>query len=618
MLSLAPARTPLAGLALIGAGFVAYAVYLGWGETIDDAAISFAYAKHLVEGDGLVLSRGAERVEAYSNFLWLLVMVPVIAVGLDVIVSAKVIGLLLSLATLLLLARIPSQAEARGTGWLDLLAPALTAVALPFALWSVSGMESALQAFLLIFVVMLSIRELNDEDALPWSSLAFFALAITRPEGIVFFIAAVAHRGLLMLLGRRPGVRDVQWLAGFLAPFVIYHIWHYQYFGELVPNTYFAKAESRSVSDVFTYLTSPSDPGFDYVWSFFSSYWLLPLLPLLAISLLGYRQLRTYSLPLLMLIAGVASALFVGGDWMEYHRFLAPLIPLLYLGVQEGLRNGLSYVRRLVGGGDALRWQAYAGAAIAFAVLALAASASATKAKAAHERPFGAPYSIIQLHGESVQRLAQRLEIERPVVLTPDIGAVALNTDISIIDLAGLGDAYIARHSHGPELAEYIFEERRPDIIVIHGVWIPATGLDNDQRLWLDYAPIGLERDYSGNLLAATLVRNDLVLNSGNCPEAVQWERARSLIGQRYTFAGIVVGSSTRAEPQQVTLLHLREAGGAAIAIRAGDKANFLAPPEIAYLQKTVCVTGVVDDLDRTPVIYAGTSRDILLDQSVH
>ena len=55
MHSLVEIRPQLASLALIGGIFVAFAVYLGWGETLDDAAISFAYAKHLVEGDGLGL-----------------------------------------------------------------------------------------------------------------------------------------------------------------------------------------------------------------------------------------------------------------------------------------------------------------------------------------------------------------------------------------------------------------------------------------------------------------------------------------------------------------------------------------------------------------------------------
>ena len=39
----------------------------------DDSFISFRYAKHLTEGQGLVWNPG-ERVEGYTNFLWVLLM----------------------------------------------------------------------------------------------------------------------------------------------------------------------------------------------------------------------------------------------------------------------------------------------------------------------------------------------------------------------------------------------------------------------------------------------------------------------------------------------------------------------------------------------------------------
>ena len=43
---------------------------------IDDAGISFAYSRSFANGDGLVAQPGAERVEGYSNFLWVLVLTP--------------------------------------------------------------------------------------------------------------------------------------------------------------------------------------------------------------------------------------------------------------------------------------------------------------------------------------------------------------------------------------------------------------------------------------------------------------------------------------------------------------------------------------------------------------
>ena len=39
----------------------------------DDSFISFRYARHLAEGHGLVWNSG-ERIEGYTNFLWVLFM----------------------------------------------------------------------------------------------------------------------------------------------------------------------------------------------------------------------------------------------------------------------------------------------------------------------------------------------------------------------------------------------------------------------------------------------------------------------------------------------------------------------------------------------------------------
>ncbi len=49
-------------------------VYLFRDYSIDDAFITFRYAENLVEGHGLVFNPGGKPVEAYSNFLWLLVL----------------------------------------------------------------------------------------------------------------------------------------------------------------------------------------------------------------------------------------------------------------------------------------------------------------------------------------------------------------------------------------------------------------------------------------------------------------------------------------------------------------------------------------------------------------
>lgn len=603
-------------LLLIVAGFTAYAVYVAWGETLDDAAISFAYSKNLVHGHGLVLNPGAGRVEAYSNFLWVIVMAPVVAVRLDAIVVSKVLGLVLSAATLLLLANAPAHARAgRGGAWLDLLAPALTALTLPFALWSVSGMENGLLSFLLMLAVVLTFREMRDERALPWSALALCGAALTRPEGIVFFVAAAAHRALLLALGRRAWREDARWLAAFIAPFLIYHVWHYAYFDELVPNTYYAKADHRSVGDLLSYLTDRHDPGFVYVRSFVGDYWLLPALPLALLALAGLERLRAYSLPLLMVLAGGASALFVGGDWMEYHRFLSPLLPLLFLCAQEGVRAIAAAVPNT---NEASRRSGLAlGGALAAALLAAVAIGSAKEARAAHGEPFGAPYSLIKGRADELEDIGRRLDVGQASVLTPDIGAVGYTTDLNVIDIAGLADAYIARHETPADVANYVFDVRKPDIISLHGVWVNTADLGADPRLREQYVAIRGGYGADGTFLGGIFIRRDRVVFEGTCAGAATWNDPIDAGASSVTISGPVVAETRPDSANDPWLLYLGVPDGPAVVIPPRERAYFLVPPGDVYLGQEVCVTGTPAGHNGAPAVRVTHPRDVRISGDV-
>ena len=58
---------------------------------VDDAFISFRYARNLVEGHGLVYNPG-EHVEGYSNFLWVLLEAALLASGAPILTGVKVLG----------------------------------------------------------------------------------------------------------------------------------------------------------------------------------------------------------------------------------------------------------------------------------------------------------------------------------------------------------------------------------------------------------------------------------------------------------------------------------------------------------------------------------------------
>lgn len=66
---------------------------------IEDAAITFTYAEHLVAGEGLVTYPGGERVEGYSNALWTFLIALLYALGLPSWTSAKILGAVFGVLT---------------------------------------------------------------------------------------------------------------------------------------------------------------------------------------------------------------------------------------------------------------------------------------------------------------------------------------------------------------------------------------------------------------------------------------------------------------------------------------------------------------------------------------
>ncbi|MEL6181199.1 MAG: hypothetical protein AAFS10_19740, partial [Myxococcota bacterium] len=79
------------GLAgLVVALVVAQSVFYG-PRTVDDLFISLRYAAHLVEGYGLVFNPG-ERVEGYSNPLWVVLQAALLGFGMEGVEATKLLS----------------------------------------------------------------------------------------------------------------------------------------------------------------------------------------------------------------------------------------------------------------------------------------------------------------------------------------------------------------------------------------------------------------------------------------------------------------------------------------------------------------------------------------------
>jgi len=232
------ARLRATGLALPAAVLLAAA--LAWplrGYVTDDTFIHLQYAHHLAAGDGLVFNTG-ERVYGTTSPLWVLLLADAMAMGVDGLVAARVLGAAALLASLLLwawlLRRTVSDPLLRALGTLVWAAHAW------MSRWSLSGMETPLAVALVLGgLTAFAGRGRGDGNA-RLASLLWGAAALARPEcGLLLALWVVARlidhgpvRGArLVVTGLWPGLAvQVGWL-------VFARAW----FGAALPNTLGAK-----------------------------------------------------------------------------------------------------------------------------------------------------------------------------------------------------------------------------------------------------------------------------------------------------------------------------------------------------------------------------------------
>ncbi|MBX2797653.1 MAG: glycosyltransferase family 39 protein [Myxococcales bacterium] len=273
-----------------------------WSWYIEDAAISFAYAKHLAMGEGLVPFIGGERVEGYSNPAWVLFLAPFSFVGLDLHESVRWLQVLLCIPTVgvvFLAAREALGPDSDGRApHAALVAPALMAASSQFAMWGGAGLEMALMSLLMALALWRSLVEAREPQRWPWSAALWVGVALSRPEAILYAAVAGFCAMLFHLMEHRTVVPTIKWLLTFFVPFGLYHAWRYSYFAWAFPNTYYAKLERRPELPLFDWHSKP----WNYTKAFLSEMGVGLFLPVWVLGGMGHRAWRT----------GLAVAICVG------------------------------------------------------------------------------------------------------------------------------------------------------------------------------------------------------------------------------------------------------------------------------------------------------------------
>ena len=324
-----------------------YLTHMAWFLN-DDALISFRYARNLLEGHGLVFNPG-EYVEGYTNFLWVLELAALWGVfGWRPEHTAPWLSVACTMGTLAAMlwwvARLPSLPQRRLVGWMAL---GLVCSSVTFARWtSAGGLETRqFTMFLVLAVVGLTLYP-EHRRTLLGVSLSLAAATLTRPEGPLFAACCfgwyAGQRRVDTGTWRRDW-RDVAWLVGpFLVLVGAHYLFRYTYYGEWLPNTYYAK-----------YVRPWYEMGVLYLWVAAVDTGLYILLPLAGLARVREWQTHrklTYTLPILCIGLHMAYIARIGGDSFGYRAldFYWPLLAvpaaagIASLGEWLGIRFGAS------------------------------------------------------------------------------------------------------------------------------------------------------------------------------------------------------------------------------------------------------------------------------------
>lgn len=472
----------LAALAAWGGWLIARSSLLVDGRRVfclfDDAMISMTYARNLLDGHGLNWARQGAPVEGFTHPLWLLVMLPANLPAIDLSLRSLVVQLL-SLALLACAAaaawRLVRTHFAVAEAPFALPAAVLTAFYYPLAYWSVMGMETALQALLVLICVQLALDATfaGRDDHLPlW--LACVAAYLLRMD--MMLLVVVVHAYLVAMGGLRPAGRRSWWigLACFLAVALGYELFRWVYFHDLLPNTYYLKLTGIP-------LLVRLRRGLDSFGNFAARHALL--LALVVLVALVRRRDRKLWLPLALFAAFAAYEVWVGGDaWedigLRADRFVAFVVPLLFVVLNAGLDVALAAWARRRRGADITTSAANPAiatriaAVIATLAIWLAANGLASPASArwnwtlisGRERP-----PLTSRHEEVLRDLVrfQQFVSPRATVATAWAGIPAFFSDYRMVDLLGYNDRYLA---HRPSPRRLV-PERYWELVPGHTKW---------------------------------------------------------------------------------------------------------------------------------------------------
>ncbi len=569
-----------------------------WPFFSDDAFISLRYSERLLAGDGLTWTDG-ERVEGYSNLLWVLLCALLGGLGLELVDAARLLGGAATAVALWCVAWAQRPHGLRSAA-VAALAPLLVASAQVVLGWTLGGLEGPFVLCLLTWGMALLVRAHTAEpDPGAWprhvllrASAPFALLCLTRPDGPLWVLASGLALALPALRrGSAVAASRACWFGLVPAVAVLAQLgFRVAYYGDVVPNTAHVKAG---------FAPAAFGAGLEYVLAAVCSHLgLFAAAALAAGSLARWRAGRTLVLVLVLpVLAWLLYLGAIGGDHFPGRRLLHGALAPLALLAAAGARCFATTAPR---------------AAVTAALLLLATMWDVHAARSdAQSHELRA--EIWEWRGRVVgEALDRAFGAERPLLAVDAAGAVPFFSDLPALDLLGLCNRTIATtpepawldtvvpgtprppgHLHGN--GRYVMD-RAPDLMLFGPppglplpIFVSGVELEEDQRFLRGYrcvlVDLGEQRLVTGQVEALVMAlwmrvegRTGVRTSAGRIDVPAYLFGSLALrvpVQRRYQPPSRVAGESTSVDLQRQDVAHWF-AARRAVAVPGADGAFLL------------------------------------------
>jgi len=427
---------------------------------VDDAFIYLRFANNLAQGFGFSWNPGEAPVEGFTSITYLMLLVLSEKLNISSIGIIPFLGIGSSLVLLILSWQLGEFINPAHNSE-NLLALILVGLSPIFLFWSPAGLEMPLYTALLM-ASALSYLAFKRRKVPAWLVGCIFAITtLTRPESLMLFCITIIFDSLTKIIGKKRLIdQDILHIfTGYLVVCAPVYVCKWVYFGQLFPNTYYAKTGGGLVQVLggAAYLAK----SFYYVFAGIG----IPLFLLL----IRFNKIKwTFSLWLersylaVLIVCSWGIVVLNGGDHFVLGRFIMPTIPFLFFLIitvaYSNLFDNQDNVERIK--------PIFIMAPLLIAVI------------------FWKPWSYISMIdldttgfikiGETLNEIASE---DESIAVIP-IGAIGYYSKMNVIDMLGLVDPVIAhelfephyiatwRPGHDKGNGKYILS-KQPDYILL-------------------------------------------------------------------------------------------------------------------------------------------------------